>query len=98
MNWDAVSAIAEMVGAVAVVTTLAYLALQVRQSTVVNASSIRQGFYDYTTRQMLHGTDSTEFSALLNMVIMKGQSPDIYPVRPLCIPLHHKFSVFLMPH
>jgi hypothetical protein len=33
MNWDAIGAVAEFVGAVAVVITLFYLALQVRQST-----------------------------------------------------------------
>jgi len=33
MNWDAVSAIAEIVGATAVVVTLIYLAVQVRQGT-----------------------------------------------------------------
>ena len=33
MNWDAVAAIAEAVGAIAVVATLVYLSLQVRQNT-----------------------------------------------------------------
>ncbi len=33
MNWDAVSAIAEVVGVIAVVVSLIYLALQVRQNT-----------------------------------------------------------------
>lgn len=65
MNWDAVGAIGEVVGAVAVIITLAYLAVQVRQNTRMNASAVRQGFYDYTARQMLHGTDSAEFSELL---------------------------------
>lgn len=66
MNWDAISAIAEIIGAAAVVVTLAYLAVQVRQNTRMNASAIRQSFYDYTARQMLHGTDSPEFGVLLD--------------------------------
>jgi hypothetical protein len=33
MNWAAIGAIGEIVGAVAVVVTLAYLAIQVRQNT-----------------------------------------------------------------
>ena len=65
MNWDAIGAISEAVGAAAVIITLAYLAVQIRQNTQMNASSLRQGFYDYTARQMLHGTDSAEFSELL---------------------------------
>lgn len=65
MNWNAIGAIAEVVGAVAVIITLAYLAIQIRQNTRMNASALRQSFYDYTARQMLHGTDSAEFSALL---------------------------------
>ena len=35
VNWEAVGAIAEMLGAVAVFLTLAYLAVQVRQSNIV---------------------------------------------------------------
>ena len=37
MNWEALGAIAELLGAVAVFFTLAYLALQVRQ----NANALR---------------------------------------------------------
>ena len=33
MNWDAVGAIGEIIGAVAVVATLYYLALQIRENT-----------------------------------------------------------------
>ena len=65
MNWEAIGAVAEVVGATAVIITLAYLAIQIRQNTQMNASALRQSFYDYTARQMLHGTDSAEFSALL---------------------------------
>ena len=40
MNWDALGAIGEIVGAVAVVVTLAYLAVQIRQNTkAVKATS-----------------------------------------------------------
>ena len=65
MNWEAIGAIAEFVGAAAVIVTLGYLAIQIRQNTQMNASALRQSFYDYTARQMLHGSDSTEFSELL---------------------------------
>jgi len=33
MNWDAISAIGEILGAIAVVATLGYLAVQIRQNT-----------------------------------------------------------------
>jgi hypothetical protein len=50
MNWDAVGAIAELVGALGVVVSLAYLAVQIRQSTAqsklnttaIQASSFQQ--------------------------------------------------------
>jgi len=74
MNWDAISAISEIIGAVVVVITLAYLAVQIRQNTQMNASALRQSFYDYTTRQMLHGTDSTELSALIAKASMTNES------------------------
>ena len=39
MNWDAIGAIGELVGALAVVLTLAYLALEVRRSRLIAESS-----------------------------------------------------------
>jgi hypothetical protein len=39
MNWDAIGAVGEMVGALAVVVTLAYLALQIRASTKESAAN-----------------------------------------------------------
>ena len=74
MNWDVISAISDAVGAAAVIATLAYLAVQIRQNTQMNASSLRQGFYDYTTRQMLHGTDSAQFSDVLAKSTMTNES------------------------
>ena len=74
MNWEAISAISEVIGAVAVVIMLAYLAIQIRQNTQMNASALRQSFYDYTTRQMLHGTDSTELSALIAKASMTNET------------------------
>ena len=73
MNWQVMGALGELVGGVAVIGTLIYLATQIRQNTRINASAIRQNFYDYTTRQMLHGTDSREFSALLGKTLMTDE-------------------------
>jgi len=42
MSWDALAAIAEALGAVAVLASLVYLATQVRQNTQMIKSSIRQ--------------------------------------------------------
>ena len=42
MNWDAVAAIAESVGAVGVIATLAYLAVQIRS----NTKAVRVATYD----------------------------------------------------
>jgi hypothetical protein len=48
MNWDALGAIGEVVGAVAVVLTLGYLAIQIRQS---GKSSRQQSYHDLVTRR-----------------------------------------------
>ena len=40
MNWDAVGAIAEVIGAIAVIVTLAYLAVQIRQNSRLLESSM----------------------------------------------------------
>jgi hypothetical protein len=41
MNWDAIGAIAELLGAVGVILTLAYLAFQIRQNTQQLANNAR---------------------------------------------------------
>jgi hypothetical protein len=72
MNWEAFGAIGEIVGAAAVIATLVYLSLQIRQTNKVNASAVRQSFYDSVARQMLHGTDSAEFHAMLDRACMRA--------------------------
>ena len=55
MNWDALGAIAELVGAIAVVGTLFYLAVQVRHSkdaTKANTQSLE--LHSYTAWQSAH--------------------------------------------
>ena len=42
MNWEAMGAIGEIVGAVGVIATLGYLAFQVRQNSNVTRSATRQ--------------------------------------------------------
>lgn len=48
MNWDAIGAIGEIIGAGAVVATLGYLAVQIRQNTKVARSSTRQSIAEMT--------------------------------------------------
>ena len=58
MNWEAIGAIGEFVGALAVVLTLVYLALQVRQNTtgmrVAAKLEITKQFADYTDLLLLN--------------------------------------------
>ena len=65
-------AISDLIGGVAVVITLIYLAVQIKQNTRIHASLIRQNFYDSTQQQMLHAVESPEFNALIN----RGWSTD----------------------
>jgi len=50
MNWDAVGAIGELVSAIAVVVTLAYVAMQLRQNTDAMRSSTWQSIQDAEQR------------------------------------------------
>lgn len=72
MNWDAVAAISEIVGTTAVVVSLIYVGIQIRQITAVARSSARQSI----TELMLGSTSSlVEDSALAAAFVkeMKGQ-------------------------
>ncbi len=50
MNWDAVGALAEAIGAAAVVLSLLYLASQVRQNTKISKAATRQALADGAQR------------------------------------------------
>lgn len=65
MNWDAISAVSEVVGSVAVVLTLIYLALQIRQNTKSVQSAALDGTVDtaIATRQAIY--DNAEMSNII---------------------------------
>jgi hypothetical protein len=52
INWDAVGAIGEIVGAVAVVVTLGYLAKQMRQANLHTKSQVRQRMIEQTQEEL----------------------------------------------
>jgi hypothetical protein len=66
MTIQDLGAIGDLVGGVAVLVTLVYLALQIKQNTKVHASLIRQNFYDAQQQQILHAVESPDFNALMN--------------------------------
>jgi len=75
MNWEAIGAIGEIIGATAVVITLAYLAVQIRNSTRIARSATRQAIAEMA---MAMGTDlvaDKELSAAL-LKDFKGEDVD----------------------
>lgn len=65
MNWEAISAIGEVIGALAVVITLAYLARQVRQSNRQNLLAAFQHNYDSTNQFLTSTLESDELAELV---------------------------------
>ena len=65
MNWDAVGAVAEMVGAVAVVVSLIYVGAQIRQS---NRLSRADTFYN----------SNVQYAALMSQISGDGDLAKIY--------------------
>jgi len=65
MTIQDLGAIGDLVGGGAVLVTLIYLAIQIRQNTAVNASLLRQHFYDATQQQILHAVESPDFNELI---------------------------------
>ena len=68
MNWDAIGAIAEAVGAIAVVASLLYLAVQIRAST--RASAVESKLQ--TTRLLTDVLDSVITAPQLNDLYQRG--------------------------
>ena len=61
MNWEAIGATAELLGAIAVVATLAYLAVQIRQTNEIS----RTQAYHLAIEQLVAGAMRPEFGLLL---------------------------------
>jgi hypothetical protein len=62
MNWEALGAIGEIVGAVAVIATLGYLALQIRQNTRTVRSTARQAWSSSTAELNMVLPNNREFA------------------------------------
>jgi len=75
MNWESIGAIGEIIGAVAVVVTLAYLAIQVRDSTLIARSATRQAIAETA---MEHGRHLIDDRNLMTALLrdLRGQDQD----------------------
>ena len=64
MDWEAIGAVGEILGAIAVLVTLFYLASQIRQNTL-------------TSRAAMHHQVATEFNRLHEMILSHSHVPDV---------------------
>lgn len=70
MNWDAVGSVAELLGGIATVATLAYLAIQIRQANAATRAEIRQSIAD----SQIHYLNSRAIDPFLRRVTQKSLS------------------------
>ena len=77
MNWDAIGAIAELIGAGAVVLTLFYLSFQLRQNTRAVQQSAERGILEDASTWMYKIAESPELANIYRKGILNEQlSPD----------------------
>ena len=81
MNWDAIGAIAEALGAIGVIVTLIYLSLQLRSNTDMNRAVVRQNISDAMRGVTTVGLDDDSFSAMITKTGMFGD-PTGGPLTP----------------
>ncbi len=60
MNWDAISAVSEIVGAVAVVISLIYVAAQIRQNTKMMRTAAKQSLTEASQNLIYTAIDKSE--------------------------------------
>jgi hypothetical protein len=76
MNWDAISAAGEIIGAAAVIATLAYLSIQIRHSKVrTNSSNVLSATQSFNPLNMALGSDP-ELASLVNWGVSDFDSLD----------------------
>ncbi len=75
MNWDAIGAIGEVVGAVGVIVSLLYLALQIRQNSNVVRSATRQAISTTQVELGLRIAESSDLRAAMAKLWGFGDTP-----------------------
>ncbi|MGI9325019.1 MAG: hypothetical protein ACR2PZ_07355 [Pseudomonadales bacterium] len=65
MNWEAIGAVGEVLGAVGVILTLVYLAAQIRQNTAMMTAQTVQASVDATQRVLLFRAEHADIRAVL---------------------------------
>lgn len=73
MNWDALGAIAELIGGVAVLATLVYLSIQIRQNTESSKESILR---NQTDRYIANSYFMAGESGIMDVFIRAMDDPD----------------------
>ena len=64
MNWDAIGAVGEIIGAIAVVASLIYLATQIRQSRHESQAASRDSMAKLTTDILLRVAENSELASI----------------------------------
>jgi len=80
VTWEAIGTIAEIVGVIAVIATLVYLAIQVKDNTRVARSATRQAIAETT---MSIGRDLVENKELAEIFLKDLREQDLDPVDQL---------------
>jgi hypothetical protein len=65
MDWGAVGAVAELLGAVGVIASLFYVASQIRRNSTALESATHQAVFDSTQQRLLAPTQNAEFAGAL---------------------------------
>ena len=76
MSWEAIGAIAELVGAVAVLASLLYLANQIKQNTEVARSVARQGIAETAIAEASSVVDHPDLAELIFRDLSGGHVED----------------------
>ena len=76
MNWDAIGAIGELVGSCAVIISLVYLAIQIRQSSESTKALIRQEISDSILNNITGAVQGNENLQKVMHKVLKGHDLD----------------------
>ena len=81
MNWDAVGAIGEIVGAVAVILTFGFLALQIRQNTAALRTTNDNILYQFRDSQFASLSENEELAAIVIKLLAGEELSEIEQLR-----------------
>jgi len=80
MNWEIISSIAEVVGAIGVIFSLAFVGLQIRRNTIANEAATYQASVGFDIEMLMSLSSDPDLARIFNAYTWVEESQELTPI------------------